>query len=62
MESDSYFIIVCSYCTKVFGEFVNGEKRYFLPTINNLPNIPESHGICPECLEKELKKIESFEN
>lgn len=39
-------IIICAYC---------GNKREV-----NFPTGEESHGICPECYEKEMVKVKEY--
>jgi hypothetical protein len=41
--------VICSYCKKDMGEKEGFDREGAI-----------SHGICPECLEKEMAKIENY--
>jgi len=44
------FIVICSYCNRCYGEYINEEKIYFPPIeIITDPTAIISHGICPTC-------------
>jgi hypothetical protein len=47
---------ICSYCKKVreeTGEWVSVEKY-----VSDISGAEPSHGICPQCYKREIKRLE----